>query len=88
MIKSNFFIVPAEIWVHQIRHFAPKHHVVALNPRGQGRSDKPTRGYHPQRRALDIGELLEHLGGKPAVVIEWSLAVLRGNPAEPDPRAV
>ena len=60
--------MPAEIWQHQLRHFSSTHRVVALDPRGQGRSEKPTFGYQPSRRALDIGELLEHLGGKPAVV--------------------
>ena len=67
--------MPAEIWVHQFRHFASTHRVVALDPRGQGRSEKPTHGYHPSRRALDIGELLGYLGGEPAVIVGWSLAV-------------
>ena len=67
--------MPAEIWQHQLRHFASTYRVVALDPRGQGRSEKPTFGYQPSRRALDIGELLEHLGGKPAVVTGWSLAM-------------
>ncbi len=67
--------MPAEIWEHQLRHFASTHRVVALDPRGQGRSEKPTYGYQPSRRALDIGELLEHLGGEPAVIAGWSLAM-------------
>lgn len=67
--------MPAEIWEPQLRHFALTHRVVALDPRGQGRSQKPTEGYHSTRRALDIGELLEHLGGAPAVVAGWSLGV-------------
>lgn len=67
--------MPAETWEAQLRHFASTHRVVALDPRGQGRSQKPTYGYQPSRRALDIGELLEHLGGEPAVVAGWSLAM-------------
>lgn len=67
--------MPAEIWDHQLRHFASTHRVVALDPRGQGRSEKPTYGYHPSRRALDIGELLDHVGGPPAIVAGWSLAM-------------
>lgn len=67
--------MPAEVWEHQLRHFASTHRVVALDPRGQGRSEKPAHGYHPSRRALDIGELLGHLGGEPAVVAGWSLAM-------------
>jgi len=67
--------MPAEIWEHQIRHFASTHRVVALDPRGQGRSEKPTHGYYPSRRARDIGELLAHLGGEPAVLVGWSLGM-------------
>lgn len=67
--------MPAEVWDHQLRHFAATHRVVALDPRGQGRSEKVSYGYHPSRRALDVGELLEHLGGEPAIVVGWSLGV-------------
>jgi pimeloyl-ACP methyl ester carboxylesterase len=67
--------MPAEIWQYQIQHFASTHLVVALDPRGQGRSDKPAQGYQPSRRALDIKELLVHLGGMPAIVAGWSLAM-------------
>ena len=67
--------MPAEIWQHQLRYFASSHRVVALDPRGQGRSEKTAHGYQPSRRALDIGELLEHIGGEPAVVAGWSLAM-------------
>jgi len=68
--------MPAEIWDPQIRHFAATHRVVALDPRGHGRSEKSAHGYYPSRRGQDIGELLEHLGGEPAVVVGWSLGVL------------
>lgn len=67
--------MPAEVWELQLRHFARTHRVVALDPRGHGRSEKPTFGYHPLRRSLDIGELLEHVGGEPAVIVGWSLGV-------------
>ncbi len=67
--------MPAEIWDLQIRHFSTTHHVVALDPRGHGRSEKPAHGYYPSRRGRDLGELLEHLGCEPAVVVAWSLGV-------------
>ena len=67
--------MPAEIWDFQIRHFAASYRVVALDPRGHGRSEKPAYGYFPSRRGQDIGELLDHLGGEPAVVVAWSLGV-------------
>jgi non-heme chloroperoxidase len=67
--------MPAEIWEPQLRHFAATYRVIALDPRGQGRSERPAYGYYPSRRALDISELLQHLGDAPAVVVAWSLAV-------------
>lgn len=67
--------MPAWIWEPQLRHFGATHRVVALDPRGQGSSDKPAQGYHATRRGSDICELLEHLGGEPAVVVGWSLGV-------------
>jgi len=67
--------MPAEIWEPQIRHFASTYRVVALDPRGQGRSEKPAFGYQPSRRALDIGELLDHLDAEPAIIAGWSIAM-------------
>ncbi len=67
--------MPAWIWEPQLRYFGATHRVAALDPRGQGRSEKPTEGYHATRRGRDICELLEHLGGEPAVVVGWSLGV-------------
>jgi microsomal epoxide hydrolase len=67
--------MPAWIFEPQLGHFGATHRVVALDPRGQGRSEKPTEGYHAIRRGRDIYELLEHLGSEPAVVVGWSLGV-------------
>lgn len=67
--------MPAWIWEPQLRYFSATHRVVTLDPRGQGSSDKPTQGYHATRRGGDICELLDQLGGEPAVVVGWSLGV-------------
>jgi microsomal epoxide hydrolase len=67
--------MPAWIWEPQLSHFSANYRVVALDPRGQGSSEKPSQGYHADRRGRDICELLEHLGDEPAVVVGWSLAV-------------
>lgn len=67
--------MPAEIWQPQIDHFAASYRVVAFDPRGQGRSEKVSYGYYAERRARDIGELLVHLGGEPAILVGWSLGV-------------
>ena len=68
--------MPAEIWEPQLRYFSRTHKVVALDPRSQGRSDKPLEGNFVERRAQDIQELLSHLGPEPAVLVGWSLAVI------------
>jgi len=67
--------MPAEIWQQQIDYFAAAFRVVAFDPRGQGRSEKVTYGYYAERRARDIGELLQHLGDEPAILVGWSLGV-------------
>jgi microsomal epoxide hydrolase len=68
--------MPAWIWQPQLRVFAPRYHVIAFDPRGQGESDAPAFGYTQDRRGDDIAELLAHLGGKPPLVVAWSLGVL------------
>jgi non-heme chloroperoxidase len=67
--------MPAEIWQPQIDHFSKAYHVVAVDPRSQGASDKPAEGNYPGRRAQDYKELIDHLGGSPVVMVGWSLAV-------------
>ena len=44
--------MPAEIWRSQIDYFARNYHVVALDPRSQGDSDKPTDGNYSERRRI------------------------------------
>jgi non-heme chloroperoxidase len=67
--------MPAWIWDPQIRHFAEHYHVIALDPRSQGDSDKSTSGNYPARRAQDINELIEHLNLDRVVLVGWSLGV-------------
>ncbi len=67
--------MPAEIWQPQIEYFSRNYHVVALDPRSQGASDKPAEGNYPGRRAQDYKELIDHLGSSPVVLVGWSLAV-------------
>ena len=67
--------MPAWMWEHQLRHFASMHRVVALDPRGHGRSEKVAHGYYSSRRGQDIGELIEHLGDERVVLAGWSLGV-------------
>ncbi|MEA2542141.1 MAG: non-heme chloroperoxidase [Acidobacteriaceae bacterium] len=67
--------MPAEIWQPQIEYFSKTYHVVAVDPRSQGASDKPAEGNYPSRRAQDYRELIDHLGGSPVILVGWSLAV-------------
>jgi len=65
--------MPAWIWDPQIQYFAGHYHVVALDPRSQGDSDKPLECNSPERRAQDIKELVDHLELAPVVLVGWSL---------------
>ncbi|MBL8151917.1 MAG: alpha/beta hydrolase [Blastocatellia bacterium] len=65
----------AEIWEKQIDYFAKNYHVVAIDPRSQGESDKPSEGHYPERRARDIKELVDHLKLAPVTLVGWSMGV-------------
>ncbi len=66
--------MPAWIWQKQIDEFAKKYHVIAVDPRSQGESDKPTVGHLPETRSRDYKELVDHLGLKQPVLVGWSMA--------------
>jgi len=68
--------MPAWIFGPQIRAFSKHYHVIAFDPRGQGGSDIAVTGYNQNRRGQDIAELLNRIGGRPVVLIGWSLGVL------------
>jgi hypothetical protein len=56
--------MPAWIWQKQIDEFSKHYHVIAVDPRSQGESDKPAYGHLPETRARDYKELVDHLGLK------------------------
>jgi non-heme chloroperoxidase len=66
--------MPAWIWQKQIDAFSSHYHVVAVDPRSQGESDKPTFGHLPETRARDYKELVDHLSLKQPVLVGWSMA--------------
>ncbi len=68
--------MPAWIWGPQIAAFSRTYHVVAFDPRGQGESEVALSGYEPGRRGQDIADLIETIGGRPVVLVGWSLGVL------------
>jgi non-heme chloroperoxidase len=66
--------MPAELWRRQLEPLGTRYHTLALDPRGQGRSDVPPKGYTAERRAKDIEEFLQPLSN--VVLVGWSLGAL------------
>jgi microsomal epoxide hydrolase len=66
--------MPAWIWQKQIDEFSKSYRVIAVDPRSQGESDKPTFGHLPETRARDYKELIDHLELKRPVLVGWSMA--------------
>ncbi|MCL6480788.1 MAG: alpha/beta hydrolase [Firmicutes bacterium] len=67
--------MPAWIWEHQLTSFSKSCRVVAIDPRGQGDSDKPNDGYDPATRARDIKAVVDELKLAPVVLVGWSMGV-------------
>ena len=65
--------MPAWIWQPQIEEFSTKYHVIAVDPRSQGESDKPSFGHLQETRARDYKELVDQLGLKQPVLVGWSM---------------
>src|ERR1041384_6215125 len=65
--------MPAWIWEKQIDGLSKKYHVVAVDPRSQGESDKPPYGHLPETRARDYKELVDHLNLKQPLLVGWSM---------------
>jgi pimeloyl-ACP methyl ester carboxylesterase len=66
--------MPAGIWQKQIDEFSTKYHVIAIDPRSQGESDKQPSGHLPETRARDYKELVDQLGLEQPVLVGWSMA--------------
>lgn len=62
-------------WARHMLHFnALGYRCIAMDRRGHGRSDDPGRGYHLDRLADDLAELLAHLDLHDAIVVTHSMA--------------
>jgi microsomal epoxide hydrolase len=66
--------MPAWIWQKQIDELSKKYHVITVDPRSQGESDKPTFGHLPETRSRDYKELVDRLGLKQPILVGWSMA--------------
>lgn len=65
--------MPAWIWQKQIDGLSYRYHVIAVDPRSQGESDKPTFGHLPEDRARDYKDLVDHLALKQPILVGWSM---------------
>jgi microsomal epoxide hydrolase len=69
------WLMPAEIFKHQLTGLSDDYKIIVLDPRGQGRS-QASKDMSAQRRAQDIQELVQHLKLKDYVLAGWSLGVM------------
>lgn len=60
-------------WSWQVPAFVPGHRVIAVDPRGHGRSTAPADGYGPLFFADDLAALLARLGTGPVVAMGHSM---------------
>jgi non-heme chloroperoxidase len=64
----------ADVFIRQLVFFGQHRRVLAVDPRGQGKSAKPPQGYTYERRILDLAAMINCCREKP-VVISWSAGV-------------
>ena len=65
----------ADIYEPQLNELSKQFHVIALDPRSQGDSEKTAEGNTLERHAQDIQELLAHLKLSDVVLAGWSNGV-------------
>lgn len=62
-------------WQDQLEEFSRDHRAVALDLRGHNLSGKPAdvKAYRPKHLVADLRRLIDHLGGRPAIVVahDW-----------------
>jgi non-heme chloroperoxidase len=63
--------MPGWIWQKQVDGLSKKYRVIAVDPRSQGESDKPSYGHLPETRARDYRQVVDQLGLKQPVLIGW-----------------
>lgn len=71
--------MPAWLWTEQLAALSRSFRVAAMDPRGQGESEVPARGYGIDRRADDIAEVIAGYARESqrgVVLVGWSLGAL------------
>ena len=70
------WLMPAEVFRHQVEALAPRYRVLAFDPRSQGQSQVSGGAHTPALRTRDIDELLAAAQVGDFVLAGWSLGVL------------
>jgi microsomal epoxide hydrolase len=70
------WMMPAAVFTPQLAGLSTNRRIIAFDPRSQGLSDVATTRHTPERRSLDILELLDHAAPKKLVLAGWSLGVM------------
>lgn len=66
----------AEVFVHQLTELAEHYDVIAIDPRGHGKSSKPLTGNSYPQRGNDLAALIEALDLTDIALAGWSFGVL------------
>ncbi len=79
LFVPTWSIVHARIWKSLIPDFARRHRVVTLDPRGNGRSDRPpvAEAYAEPEMAADLLAVMDATGTERAVLVSLSLGAQR-----------
>ena len=80
LLMPTWTLVHSRIWKMQIPTFARSHRVITIDPRGNGRSDRPTdvAAYDERAFVADALAVLDATGTDRAVLVTLSTGAMRG----------
>src|SRR5215471_867453 len=64
----------SRMWKHQVPYLSRYFRVISMDPRGNGRSDRPASGYDLDSRYDDLCAVLEEIGRPPLALVAFSCA--------------
>ena len=76
IVLATGWTVPIDIWAPLMTRLGRTHRVIAIEPRGQGRSTHATDALTPEARADDLAVALRRLAVERAVLVGWSLGAI------------
>src|SRR5882724_1383904 len=67
-------VVHSRMWKHQIPYLSRYFRVITMDPRGNGRSDRPATGYDLDTRYGDLEAVLDEVARPPIALVAFSCA--------------